>query len=392
MGADVVIIGGGIIGSAIAYFLLRGRYGGRVVVVEPDASYARATTPSGAGGVRQLFSLPEHIRMSRYSLDFYKRFSETMAIDGAPAEIDFRPRGYLFVVGAAGARRLEANYRLQLAEGVRVELWDRDALARRFPSIGAADVVAAVYSPDDGWLDPEGALRGFRRQAERGGARYLQDRVAAFARQGRRMRSARLASGADLQGDIFVNAAGPWAGEVARMAGMPLPIQALYRLQHYWLCQSPIEPLPLVKDESGLFFRPEGGGYVGGRPSFDIAPGFIDDDAGGRVFGGYFERVVWPLLARRVPKFEALRCLRTWGGHYAENTLDGNMILGPWVGGCENFYLACGFGGHGIMHAPAAGLAMAELLREGRFSTIDLSRLGYQRVLDNAPYREQGII
>lgn len=391
MKADVVIIGGGIIGSAIAYFLLRD-HRGHVVVVEPDSSYAQATTPSGAGGVRQLFSLPEHIRMSRYSLDFYRRFPRTMAIDGAPAEIDFRPGGYLFVVGAAGARQLEANYRLQLAEGVRVELWDRDALARRFPSIGRTDVAAAVYSPDDGWLDPESALRGFRRQAEHCGARYLQDRVQGFECQGKRMQSARLAGGAELQGDVFVNAAGPWAGEVAHMAGMSLPIQPLYRLQHYWLCQSPIEPLPLVKDESGLFFRPEGNGYVGGRPSFDVAPGFIDDGADEQTLNAYFERVVWPLLAKRLPKFEALRCLRTWGGYYAENTLDANMILGPWVGGRENFYLACGFGGHGIMHAPAAGRAMAELLRTGRFASIDLSRFGYQRVLDNAPYRELGIV
>jgi glycine/D-amino acid oxidase-like deaminating enzyme len=388
---DVAIIGGGIIGSAIAYFLACDGRSGSITVIEPDPAYMHAATPHGAGGVRQLFSLPENIWMSKYSLGFYQRFAETMAVDDAPAEINFRALGYLFLVGKDGIEQMRANYRLQLAEGVRAELWDRKTVARHFPSLGTADVELATYSPDDGWIDPESALRGFRRKAEHLGVRYVQDRVRTLATSGSQVTNGRLQSGRTLCADVYINAAGAWAGEVAQMAGMALPVVPLCRLQHYWLCQTPIEALPLVKDESGLFFRPEGQGFVGGRPSLDIEHGFMFDAANGTLHD-YFEREVWPLLGKRVPAFEAVRCKRTWTGHYDENLFDGSMIFGRWTGGCGNFYVACGLSGHGIMHAPAVGLAMAELVLDGRAYAIDVARFGYQRVLDNAPCREQGII
>jgi glycine/D-amino acid oxidase-like deaminating enzyme len=391
---DITIIGGGIIGSAIAYFLARKGQVGSIAVIEADASYRLAATQQGAGGVRQLFSLPENVWMSRYSLSFYAQFSNTMRVDKDPAEIGFCRQGYLFVVGPNGARQLKANYRLQTDEGIRVELLDRAALGDRFPSIGNDDVALACYSPDDGWLDPAAALRGFCRKAKRLGVTYVESRVTALEVGKRGVQAARLEQGDRVRADIFVNAAGAWAGQVAEMAGMPLPVYPYCRLQHFWLCRAEIEALPLVKDETGLFFRPEGPGFVGGRPSWEVEPGFVlatEDNYLGGYFEGYFERVVWPLLVQRVPRFEALRCERTWAGHYAQNMLDGNMILGPWVGGATNFYVACGFSGHGTMHAPAVGLALAELILNGRYSTLDLRRMSYQRVLDDQPYKEQGI-
>lgn len=138
--------------------------------------------------------------------------------------------------------------------------------------------------------------------------------------------------GTVLRADVFVNAAGAWSGEIAALAGMQLPVKPLCRLQHFWLCQADIEPLPLVKDETGLFFRLEGPGFVGGRPSWEIEPGVIFETDKGRIdsyFDGYFRRVVWPLLVQQAPQFDAVRCKRTWAGHYAQNMLDGNMILGP---------------------------------------------------------------
>jgi FAD-dependent oxidoreductase domain-containing protein 1 len=395
MKCDIVIIGGGIIGSAIAYFLARTGQVGSIVVIEPDPSYRLAATPRGAGGVRRLFSLPENIWLSRYSVSFYADFTEVMAGGGQPAEIDFRRQGYLFVVGSKGAKQLETNYRLQAASGVRTELLDRAALAARFPSLGNNDVALACYSPDDGWLDPASALQGFRRKAKSLGVTYLETRATAFETSHQAVTAAHLEQGGNVAAEIFVNAAGAWAGEIAALVGMELPIKPMCRLQHYWLCQAEIEPLPLVKDGTGLFFRPEGPGYVGGRPSWEIEPGFTFEREDGRLndyFDGYFERIVWPLLIQRVPKFDALRCERTWAGHYAQNMMDGNMILGPWLGGAANFYVACGFSGHGIMHAPAVGLALSELILEGRYTTMDLERMSYQRVLDNQPYREKGII
>lgn len=392
---DIVIIGGGIIGSAIAYFLARTGQVGSIAVIEADQSYRLAATPQGAGGLRRLFSLPENIWMSRYSLDFYAEFAKTMTVEGSPAEINFCRQGYLFLAGSKGAKQLEANYRLQAAEGTRVELLDGTALGQRFPSLGTADVALACYSPDDGWIDPASALQGFRRKARSLGVSYIESRVIGLERGDRGVETAILEQGEGIRADFFVNAAGAWAAEVAAMAGMRLPVQPYCRLQHYWLCKSEIEPLPLVKDESGLFFRPEGAGFVGGRPSWEIEAGFTFAGDGGHFagyFDGYFERVVWPLLVQRLPKFDAVRCRRTWAGHYAQNMMDGNMILGPWVGGAANFYVACGFSGHGVMHAPAVGLALSELMLNGRYATLDLTRLSYQRVLDDKPYREKGIV
>jgi FAD-dependent oxidoreductase domain-containing protein 1 len=392
---DIVVIGGGIIGSSIAYYLARSGRAGCVAVIEPDPTYQLAATPLGAGGVRQLFSLPENIWMSRYSSGFYADFAQAMAIGEDLAAIDFRRQGYLFVVGEKGAKQLEANYRLQAAEGARVELLDQAGLGKRFPSLGRDDVALACYSPDDGWIDPASALQGFRRKAISLGVTYIESRVTALDSNGQRVKAAHLKRGEGVQADIFVNAAGAWAGEIAAMAGMGLPVEPYCRLQHYWVCQAKIEPLPLVKDETGLFFRPEGPGYVGGRPSWEIDPGFLFEQNEGRLsryFSGYFERVVWPLLVQRVPEFDALRCRRTWSGHYAQNMLDGNMILGPWIGGATNFYVACGFSGHGIMHAPAVGLALSELILDGRYSTMDLTRMSYRRILSDQPYRERGII
>ncbi|MGI9384950.1 MAG: NAD(P)/FAD-dependent oxidoreductase [Methyloligellaceae bacterium] len=391
MKAGIVIVGGGIMGSAAAYFLACDGRAGDIVVIEPDPTYARAATPQGAGGCRQLFSRPENVQMSAFSLNFYKDFNDLMSFDGYDAEINFRDRGYLFTVGSEGAATLEKNTTLQHGEGARVELLDPADLAARFPSIGRADVALACYAPDDGWIDPHGALQGFRKNAERLGVRYVADRVCDLEISQTGVACAKLEGGGGVSGDMFLNTAGAWAAEIAAMVGVEVPVQPMCRVQHYWLCDAEIEPLPLIKDESGMFFRAEGEGWAGGRPSFDIAPGFVwDVDRG--FFANYFEETVWPLIANRVPKFESIKLQSTWGGHYAQNTFDGNMIIGPLTSAAPNFIAACGFSGHGIMHAPAVGRALAELVLEGRYQSIDLARMEFRRVLENTPYPELGIV
>ncbi|MFC2025725.1 NAD(P)/FAD-dependent oxidoreductase [Chloroflexota bacterium] len=392
---DIAIIGGGIMGSSIAYFLARSGRAGSIVVIDPDPTYQAASTPQGAGGVRQLFSLPENIWMSQYSVEFFSNFHNTMSLEEHPALIEFVRQGYIFVASPKGARQLEANYHLQAAEGVQVELLSPEELQDRFPSLGTEDIAMASYSPTDGWIDPTSALQGFRRKATNLGVTYTNSRVLSLELKNQQVKTALLNNGSEPQADVFVNAAGAWAAEVAAMAGVELPIVPYCRVQHFWLCQAEIEPLPLVKDESGMFFRPEGPGYVGGRPSWEIEPGFeyaLQEDKYNSYFGDYFEHVVWPLLVTRLPKFDLIREKRKWLGHYAQNTLDGNMILGPAAPVVPNFYMACGFSGHGFMHSPAVGLALSELILDGRYSTMDLSKMSYQRVLDQQAYKEMGII
>ena len=197
-----------------------------------------------------------------------------MVSDDDPADIAFRRQGYLFLTDADGADALTQNFETQSSEGVPAELLDVDALRARFPSIGTDNVALACHSPQDGWIDPHAALMGFRKKAQSLGVEFLKDRVVALETSPTAVTGAELESGQKLQADCFINVAGAWVGEIAAMTGARLPVVPMCRVQHFWRCAHDVEPLPLVKDDSGAFFRPEGDGFAGGRPSWDIEPGF----------------------------------------------------------------------------------------------------------------------
>jgi len=384
---DVLVIGGGAIGASVACFLRARAHPPRVTVVERDPTYAQASTPRASGGVRRLFSGPENIALSNFSIPFYQRFREDMAVDGVPAEIDYRNEGYLFIVPEDGRQALELNVKVQQQHGVRVELLERDALRARFPSMFVDDLAVGAHSLDDGWLDPHSVLWGFRKKAASLGATFVADTVVGIEVDDRQVRRVRLQSGAMLATDWVVNAAGAWAGTVCEMIGMATPIHPMRRFEHYFECQDRIEPLPYVKDLQRLAFRPEGNGYTGGVPTGDEPRSFNFE-----VDHGYFEQVVWPALAHRFPAFERTREISVMAGLYDQNDLDGNAIIGPWSGRCETFLMAAGFSGHGLMHAPGVGRAIGELILDGGYQTLDLARLGWDRVARNDPYRERGII
>lgn len=387
MSYDVCIAGGGIMGLATAVFLKRLDPAVTVAVVEPDPSYALASTPRAAGGARRLFSRPENIEMSNFSIGFLLRFAEEMAVAGDAPAIDWREGGYLFLVPPAAVGMLEANARTQAALGVEVELMDAAALKRRYPSMTVADVGAAVLSPRDGWCDPNGVLQGFLRKARALGVDFVTDRVAALQEAGGVVRRARLGGGGAIDADAFVIAAGAWSAEVAATIGMALPITPMRRFEHYFTIRETLEPLPFVKDLARLAFRPEGAGYTGTLVDTAEPRGFNFE-----VDHGYFERVVWPALAHRFPAFEATRCQRSWAGLYEQCDLDGNPVIGNWAGRYPNVHVIAGFSGHGLMHAPAAGRGIAELILHGEYRSIDLTRLGYARVERGEPYAEIGIL
>jgi FAD-dependent oxidoreductase domain-containing protein 1 len=383
---DVLVVGGGAIGAAVAYFLRLKDPGVDVTVVERDPSYELASTPRASGGVRRLFSLPENIALSQFSIDFFERFPVAMAVDGVPADIGFHKNGYLFIVPPSHVERLRRNHDTQRELGCNVLLLEPEELTHRFPSMYTEDLGAAVLSPDDGWLDANAVLMGLRRKALALGATFVADEVVGLDQRGSVVTAARLASGRILRAGHVVNAAGAWAKDVCAMVDVAVPIEPLRRYEHYFECQEAIEPLPYLKDTQRLPFRPEGRGYSGGVPTLAEPRGYNFG-----VERNYFEDVVWPALAHRFPQFERTKCLNTLPGLYDQNDLDGNAVLGP-VAGLGNFHLVAGFSGHGLMHAPGCGRAMAELLLTGSFQSIDLTRFGWQRVANGTPLREHGII
>jgi glycine/D-amino acid oxidase-like deaminating enzyme len=387
MKTDVVVIGGGAIGAAVAYFVKLLDPSTQITVIERDPTYSLASTPRASGGIRRLFSLPENIELSNYSIRFFDAFAETMAVGGVPADIGLKKNGYLFIVPPSSREVLRRNFETQQRLGCNVTWLELDALQQMFPSMYVDDLGAAVHSPDDGWLDPYAVLMGFRNKAKSLGAVFLEDEVVGLAREGQSLTSATLRSGRQIVASQFVNAAGAWAKDICAMLDIAVPIEPLRRFEHYFECQQPIEPLPYIKDMARLAFRPEGNGYSGGVPTLQEPRGYNFE-----VDHAYFQEVVWPALAHRFPQFERTVCRRTLSGLYDQNDFDGNVIIGPGAGGIGNFHMLAGFSGHGLMHAPGCGRAMAELLLHGRYETIDLTRFGWQRLLDGMPVREQGII
>jgi glycine/D-amino acid oxidase-like deaminating enzyme len=384
---DVIIVGGGAIGMASAYYLRSLDPGCRVAVVERDPTYQLASTPRASGGVRRLFALPENIQLSNFGIPVFERFPELMAVDGEKPDIGFKKNGYLFIVPPEHLATLQRNYELQCRMGVNVHFLEPAALKETFPSMMVDDLGGAVHSLDDGWLDPYSTLMALRRKVGALGATLVKGEVTEIEVADRLVRSVRLGDGTILRTGAVLNTAGAWAQQICDMVGMKTPITPLRRFEHYFECEDPIEPLPYLKDVNRLAFRPEGKGYSGGVPTLEEPRGFnfeADHD--------YFEAVVWPALAHRFPQFEKTKCRNTLPGLYDQNDLDGSPIIGPWAGHCENFIMAAGFSGHGLMHAPGCGLALSELILHGRYESIDLTRLGWARIERGEPYPEKGII
>lgn len=384
---DVAIIGGGIVGSSAAYFLMKEAPGLSVCVIEPDPTYEFASALRSSGGCRVQFTGEENIAMSLFSIDFIKHFGEVMSTKTQPAHADWVEGGYLFIVPPENTAQLAKNVAIQRAHGCTVDLLSPAELKNRFPAMRVDDLGAGAHTPHDGWCDPNGLLWGFRRKAVELGAAYIGARVVDAQCDSAKAVSVGLDDGQRVMADSFVNAAGAWSSDIAAMFGMALPISPMRRFEHYFTPGSHVGHLPYVKDLSRLAFRSEGQGYSGGLVDGSVVRGYNFE-----VDHSYFENVVWPAVAHRFPAFEAAKCHRTWSGLYEVNELDGNPVIGAWNSRMPNLYTVAGFSGHGMMHAPAAGRGVAELIAHGRYQTLDLTRLGYERVERNQPYPELGIL
>jgi sarcosine oxidase len=388
--ADVAIVGGGVMGSSIAYYLTADPlFDGTVLVVERDPGYGDCATTRSWGGIRQQFSTPENVRMSLFGLEFYRQAKERLAVDGDGPDLAFHERGYLFLASPAGLPVLEANCAMQHRLGAQVSLLGPEALAARFPWLALDGIAGAGFGEaGEGWIDPGALLHGFRRKARAQGAVYLSDDVVGIAVEGSRACGLALASGEHITCGTVVNAAGPQAGRVAHLAEIELPVRPRKRMSFVFDCREDLSHLPLTIDATGVTFRPEGGQYIAiVSPPDDDDPDSDDLDEDYRLF----EAVIWPAMAARVPAFEAIKLTGAWAGHYDYNTFDQNAILGthPEI---ANFLFCNGFSGHGLQQAPAAGRAVAELVVHGGYRTLDLSNLGFARIPENRPIYEANVV
>jgi len=389
---DVLIAGGGVIGSSIAYFLSDSTSGRtlRICVVEPDPTYSRSSTALSVGGIRQQFSTPENIRLSQYSAEFMRKAGETLAVQGESPELSFLEAGYLFLATAAGLPILRRNQSLQWELGATVDILHPEELRARFPWMHVSDLAAgSLGTRDEGWLDPYSLLQAFKRKAQAQGVAFVQDEVTEVSGRNGHVETVTLAEAGPVSVGLVVNAAGPRAAEVARMAGIPdLPVRPRKRFVYKVQATHPLPGCPLVIDPSGVYFRPEGDGFLCGvSPAEDQDPDALDLE----MDYGLFYEEVWPALARRVPTFDSLRLGPSWAGHYAYNPLDQNAILGPHPV-FENFLFANGFSGHGLQHSPGIGLALSELILHGEFRTLDLSRFGFHRFAQGNLIREENVV
>jgi len=384
---DVIIIGGGIMGSSLAYNLMRTGNRLKVLVVERDPTYAKASTALSMTNARIQFSLKQNIQVSQYAFEVLESFEDDMAVDGESPGISYRREGNLFLFGASGEAAAQKAFDLQTSLGCPIEWWSTDKIKDAYPLYDVKGYAGATFGPSDGHFDAYAVLMAYKKKARALGAVYVAGEAASIDVDQGRAEGVTLANGDLYKAGAIVNCAGAWAAQIAATAGVDLPVDPVKR-QVFTLdtAVKPEGPLPLTVLPTGLYFRTETGGHILLGKSMDEDPVGFDftwDDK-------RFNENLWFELAEFVPAFDTLKLIRGWAGLYAVNTLDSNAILGEWPE-VKGLYLANGFSGHGLQQAPAVGRYLAELII-GKPHALDLSIFHPQRILEKKSLSEGGLV
>jgi FAD-dependent oxidoreductase domain-containing protein 1 len=379
----VVVVGGAIMGSFSAWALRQAGFGGAITVIEKDPSYQRSSTALSAAGIRTQFGTPSNIQMSLYAAQMFR---DIRAIFGDDADVGFHEKGYLILGGPQQVAERLAAAQMQRSHGAHIQVLYPDELRARFPGMNFEDIGIATFGAQhEGWFDAWSLLSLVRRAARQQRVSYVQAAVKNFETDGAQVTGVVLSDGQRIPCDVCVLAAGAWSGRLAATLGIGLPVVPKKRTVFSFKTPFRLENFPMLFDTSGLWIRPEGEGYIGGIQP----PREQDADADGdfEPHHALLEETYWPLLATRIPAMEQLRLQRAWAGHYEVNTLDHNGVVGP-HDELKNLIFATGFSGHGVMHAPAVGRAVAELIAFGEYRAIDLSPLGWGRIRTSTPMVE----
>lgn len=392
---DVVIVGGAMMGSSTAWFLTSNPdFDGTVLVVERDPSYEFAATSHTNSCIRQQFSTALNVKISQFGAEFVQDLPRYMGESSGAPKLKIQDFGYMYLADDDRfADVLRASHKVQIATGAGTRLMTPDEIKAAYPFYNVEDLkLGSINTVNEGYFDGITLFDMFRREARKCGAEYIANEVVAVSKNGAGMQvtSITLRTGEVISCGQLVNASGTRGAKTAAMAGIEIPIEARKRFTWVFTAEQPLDrPLPLTIDPSGVHFRQDGktSYMAGGHADFD--PAVAEDDFA--MDHALWETHIWPAIATRIPQFEAIKVIREWVGHYDMNTLDQNAIVGPHheVG---NFLFLNGFSGHGLQQSPAMGRGTAEWLIYGTYRSLDLSPLGFERVLRGEPYLEKAII
>jgi glycine/D-amino acid oxidase-like deaminating enzyme len=392
---DVVIIGGAMLGSSVAWFLMDNPdFNGTVLVIERDPSYEFAATSLSNSCIRQQFSTELNVKISQFGAEFTQNLPRYMGEASGAPKLAIHSFGYMYLANtAAFADILHQNQAVQRAAGAATELMTPDRIKAAFPFYHVDDLVlGSINRVNEGYFDGITVFDWFRRQARARGVEYLANEVVAIScnAAGTRVDSVTLASGEIIACGQVVNASGTRGARTAAMAGIALPIEPRKRFTWVFTAEKPLDrDLPLTIDPSGVHVRQDGksnymaGGHADHDPAVDPTDFSMDH--------ALWQDHIWPAIAHRIPQFEAIRVTRDWVGHYDYNVLDQNAIAGPHPV-LMNFLFLNGFSGHGLQQSPAMGRGTAEWLTYGEYRTLDLSPLGFERIAAERPFTEKAII
>ena len=379
----VVIVGGAIMGSFSAWALRQAGHTGPITVVEKDPTYRWSSTALSAASIRTQFGTPSNIAMSLYAAQMFRDIKQVFGDD---TDIGFREKGYLILGGPDDVDARVAAAAMQRSHGAEIEVLGPEELQSRFPGFRVDGIGVGTFGArHEGWFDAWSLLSTVRRAARQQAVEYVEASVTSFETRDARIAAVVLADGAKLPCDFCVLAAGAWSGRLAAALGIALPVVPKKRTVFSFKTPFKLANFPMLFDASGIWVRPEGECYIGGiqpLPEHDL-----DADGDFEPHHDLLEERFWPLLATRIPAMEELRLHRSWAGHYEVNTLDHNGVIGA-HDELTNLIFATGFSGHGVMHAPAVGRGVAELITTGGYRAIDMSPLGWERIRTATPLRE----
>ena len=392
---DVIIVGGAMMGSSTAWFLSDNPdFNGTVLVVERDPSYEFCSTSHTNSCMRQQFSAPLNIHISQFAADFVKNIREYMGGGDDIPELSIQSFGYMYLAdNPAFADVLRRNQKIQNNCGAATQLMTAEEIKANYPFYNVDDIVlGSINRVDEGYWEGSVVFDTWRRSARQRGIEYVSNEVVAMTRStdGTRVESITLKSGEVIGCDQVVNASGPRAVLTSRMLGIEIPVEPRKRFTWIFSAEQPLDrELPLTIDPSGIHVRENNHGtyLCGGHPDEDPAVDFDDFE----MDHGFFENHVWPVIATRIPQFEAIKVTSEWAGHYAYNTFDHNAVMGPHHE-IENFIFLNGFSGHGLQQSPAMGRATSEWLTYGEYRSLDMSQFHFDRIVHKQPIEETAII